>query len=169
MTRLLGIDPGLQRTGWGVIDHKGSQLTYVDAGVIATDADAPLPERLRALHEGLAAIIATHAPHSAAIEETFVNKNSGSSLKLAHARGAVMLSLSLAGLPVAEYAANLVKKSVVGTGHADKNQIAHMVRILLPGCKALKADAMDALAVAVTHAHMRKGSGFGDQGSRKNK
>lgn len=154
--RILGIDPGLHHTGWGVINIQGSQLTFADAGVIVTDASASLPDRLKTLHDGLAHIIKLHAPHSAAVEETFVNMNNASSLKLAQARGAILLTLALSQIPAHEYAANLVKKSVVGTGHADKTQVAMMVRTLLPGCKSLKADATDALAVAIAHAHHRK-------------
>lgn len=152
---VLGIDPGLNRTGYGLIRQHGSQLSFIDAGVISTSPKAPMAERLLALHDGISQIIRTHNPASAAMEETFVNMNSASSLKLAQARGALLLTLAVAPLPVAEYAANLVKKTVVGNGHADKNQIAMMVRTLLPGCRTATPDACDALAVAITHAqHM---------------
>jgi len=155
---ILGVDPGLQRTGWGVISVSGNQLSFVAAGIIATKPDAPSTTRLKTLHDGLQEVILAHRPAAAAMEETFVNKNSASSLKLGQARGALLLTLALHDLAVAEYAANLVKKSVVGTGHAEKEQIAAMVRVLLPGCRNLEAgaDAMDALAVAITHAHHAK-------------
>ncbi|MDE3015781.1 MAG: crossover junction endodeoxyribonuclease RuvC [Pseudomonadota bacterium] len=155
MTLILGIDPGLQRTGWGVIASKSNQLSFIDCGVIATDADAGMAERLKQLHDGIAAAIAKHHPQEAAVEETFINKSGSSSLKLGQARGAILLSLSLSGLTVYEYGANKVKKSVVGSGHADKNQVGMMVKILLPSSTARQADAADALAVAIAHAHYR--------------
>lgn len=155
MTAILGIDPGLQRTGWGIIVSKQNQLSFVDCGVIATAANLPMAERLKQLHNGLTAIIAKHRPQEAAVEETFVSVNGASTLKLGQARGALMLTLSLAELPVFEYSATEVKKSVVGSGHADKRQIAMMVKTLLPASTAKKADAADALAVAITHAHQR--------------
>lgn len=155
MTVLLGIDPGLQRTGWGIIISKQNQLSFIDCGVIATAAHLPMAERLKTLHDGLEIVIAKHRPMETAIEETFVSVNGASTLKLGQARGAIMLSLSLAELPVFEYSATQVKKSVVGNGHADKKQIAMMVKTLLPASTAKKADAADALAVAITHAHMR--------------
>lgn len=151
--RILGIDPGLQRTGWGIISSQGSQLSFVAAGTLTSRADAPLAERLSTLHSGLMEIIRTHAPKRAAIEETFVNVNGASTLKLGQARGALLLTLSLAGLAVGEYSPNLVKKSVVGKGHAEKSQVSHMVRLLLRGCEASGPDAMDALAIAICHAH----------------
>lgn len=156
MTRILGIDPGLQHTGWGVITSSGNQLKFIACGVIHTDSKVPIALRLKHIHDGIAEVIALHKPSESAVEETFVNKNAASSLKLGQARGAIILSLSLAHLTVAEYSANLVKKSVVGTGHADKNQIAMMVKTLLPGSLAQSADASDALAVAIAHAHHRK-------------
>ena len=156
MTRILGIDPGLQHTGWGVITIHKNQLGFVDCGVINTDPKLPTAERLKQIHDGISRIVTLHQPQEAAVEETFVNKNAASSLKLGQARGAILLSLSLAGLPISEYSANLVKKSVVGSGHADKAQIAMMVKTLLPASTAAKADAADALAVAITHAHHRK-------------
>jgi crossover junction endodeoxyribonuclease RuvC len=155
MTIILGIDPGLQRTGWGVIISKANQLSFVDCGTIATDAAAPLAERLKTLHDGLAAAIAKHRPDEAAVEETFINKSGSSSLKLGQARGAILLSLSLSDVKVYEYSANEVKKSVVGQGHAEKKQVAMMVKMLLPTSNAKQADAADALAVAITHAHHR--------------
>jgi crossover junction endodeoxyribonuclease RuvC len=156
MTLILGIDPGLQRTGWGVIAVSGNHLSFIACGVITSAKDAPLPTRLKEINEGLVAAISKHNPDEAAVEETFVNMNGASTLKLGQARGAILLTLSLSGLSVAEYSANLVKKSVVGSGHADKNQIAMMVKTLLPASNAKKADAADALAVAICHAHHRK-------------
>jgi len=151
--RFLGLDPGLRVTGWGVLDAQGNALVHVANGVVRPDEDAPLGVRLVQLHEGLAKIIAEFAPDEAAVEETFVNRNPHSALKLGQARGVVLLAPSLAGLPVAEYPANTVKKSVVGAGHAAKAQIGMMVRTLLPGCACLSEDAADALAVAICHAH----------------
>lgn len=156
MIRILGVDPGLQHTGWGIIVCERNQLSFVDCGVIHSDTKLEMPNRLKQLHDGLAEVIAKHTPHEAAVEETFVNKNAASSLKLGQARGAIILSLSLGALPVFEYSTNLVKKSVVGSGHADKNQIATMVKILLPKSTAKSADAADALAVAICHAHHRR-------------
>lgn len=155
MTVILGIDPGLQRTGWGIIVSKQNQLSYIACGVIATLPALSMPQRLKQLHDGLEAVVAKHHPAEAAIEETFVSVNGASTLKLGQARGALMLTLSLADLPVFEYSATQVKKSVVGSGHADKRQIAMMVKTLLPLSQAGKADASDALAVAITHAHHR--------------
>jgi crossover junction endodeoxyribonuclease RuvC len=152
--RILGIDPGLNRTGWGVIDSEGNRLRHVAHGVVTTRSDSPTADRLSTIHEGLLRIIAELAPAEAAVEEVFVNRNPASTLKLGMARGVALLAPAGAGLAVAEYAANLVKKSVVGTGHADKAQIAMMVGILLPGSAAI-ADAADALAVAICHAHHR--------------
>ena len=151
--RLIGLDPGLRNTGWGIIESAGSRLRYVADGAVHTDADRPLAERLVQLHEGLVAVIAAYQPVAAAVEETFVNKNPTSTLKLGLARGVALLVPALAGLAVAEYPANLVKKSVVGAGHAGKEQVQAMVRILLPGCLTETADAADALAVAICHAH----------------
>ncbi len=154
MTIILGIDPGLQRTGWGIIVSKGNQLSFVDCGVIKTDNTLSTSDRLKTLNDGLSAAIAKYQPSEAAVEETFVSMNGASTLKLGQARGAILLSLSLASLPVYEYSATMVKKSVVGSGHADKNQVAMMVKTLLPKSDA-KADAADALAVAICHAHQR--------------
>jgi len=150
--RLIGLDPGLRLTGWGVIDVEGNRLRHVAHGVVKVAGDRPLAERLAELFEAIAAVVAAQQPLEAAVEETFVNINPGSTLKLGQARGVVMLAPARAGLPVFEYAANLVKKSVTGAGHADKRQIAMMVGRLLPGVEA-SADAADALAVAITHAH----------------
>ena len=153
--RIIGLDPGLNRTGWGVVACAGARLTHVAHGVIAPSAALPFASRLLFLFEALEAVIAEHGPHEAAVEETFVNKNAGSSLKLGHARAACMLAPARVGLPVAEYAARLVKKSVVGTGAADKAQVAFMIKRLLPTAGDPGADAADALAVAITHAHSR--------------
>lgn len=155
MTVILGIDPGLQRTGWGIIIAKNNSLSYVDCGVIASTASLPLPERLKELHDGLIAIFRRHPIEEAAVEETFMNNNAASALKLGHARGAILLALSLAKLPAYEYSATMVKKSVVGKGHADKTQVSMMVKTLLPQSRAKSADAADALAVAICHAHHR--------------
>ena len=152
--RLIGLDPGLRLTGWGVIDVEGNRLRHVAHGVVKVAAAGTLAERLRELFDGVAGIVAAQQPLEAAVEETFVNVNPGSTLKLGQARGVVMLAPAQAGLPVYEYAANLVKKSVTGAGHADKYQIAMMVGRLLPGVEAT-ADAADALAVAICHAHHR--------------
>jgi crossover junction endodeoxyribonuclease RuvC len=152
--RLIGLDPGLRLTGWGVIDVEGNRLSHVAHGVVKVTAAGPLADRLCALFEGVLAIVEAHRPSEAAVEETFVNVNPGSTLKLGQARGVVMLAPARSGLPVFEYAANLVKKSVTGVGHADKRQIAMMVGRLLPGIAA-ESDAADALAVAICHAHHR--------------
>jgi crossover junction endodeoxyribonuclease RuvC len=154
--KILGIDPGLRRTGWGVIGYERGRLSFVAAGVIAPPEGAPLARRLLALHEGVQEVIARHAPQVAAIEESFVSVNAASTLKLGNARGALLLSLAVAGMPVHEYAALLVKKTVVGVGRAEKAQVAMMVRTLLPLCDAAGADALDALAVAICHAHHRR-------------
>jgi crossover junction endodeoxyribonuclease RuvC len=152
--RLIGLDPGLRLTGWGVIDVEGNRLRHVAHGVVKVAGDRSLAERLAELFEAIAAVVAAQQPVEAAVEETFVNINPGSTLKLGQARGVVLLAPARAGLPVVEYAANLVKKSVTGAGHADKRQIAMMVGRLLPGVEA-SADAADALAVAICHAHHR--------------
>ena len=156
--KVIGLDPGLRLTGWGVIDVEGNRLRHVAHGVVKVGADRSLAERLNALFEGVAAVVAAHCPVEAAVEETFVNANPGSTLKLGQARGVVLLAPARAGLPVFEYAANLVKKSVTGAGHAEKHQIAMMVGRLLPGVDA-SADAADALAVAICHAHHRAAPG----------
>jgi crossover junction endodeoxyribonuclease RuvC len=153
--RILGLDPGLRCTGWGVVSVQGSRLTHVAHGVIKPDDKAPLSERLLALFDAVSAILDEHAPHEAAIEETFVNNNPSSTLKLGHARAAAMIAPAKAGLLVAEYAATVVKKAVVGTGGADKTQVAFMIKRLLPTAGDPSADAADALAVAICHAHAR--------------
>lgn len=159
--RILGLDPGLRRTGWGVIAVEGSRLTWVAHGVIAPNDKAPFSERLLALFDGVEAVIAAHAPHETAVEETFVNNNPQSTLKLGHARAAAMIAPARAGLLVAEYAAREVKKCVVGTGGADKDQIAFMIARLLPTAGSPTQDAADALAVAITHAHSRRTRSLG--------
>jgi crossover junction endodeoxyribonuclease RuvC len=150
--RLLGLDPGLRHTGWGVVDVFGNRLVPVAAGAVHSDGKAPLPTRLVELFRQLDDVLERYRPDEAAVEETFVNKNPASTLKLGVARGVVLLAPARRGIPVAEYSANLVKKSVVGVGHADKAQVEMMVRRLLPGIEAT-ADAADALAVAICHAH----------------
>lgn len=149
---LLGLDPGLRNTGWGIIDSEGNRLRHIADGAVHSDASLTLAQRLDQLFRGVAEIIARFHPDSAAVEETFVNKNAVSTLKLGHARGVVLLAPAHVGVPVFEYGANQVKKSVVGAGHADKTQVAMMVKRLLPGSSA-SADAADALAVAICHAH----------------
>ena len=151
--RLIGLDPGLQRTGWGVVEAEGTRLRWIASGTLKSDAAGSLAQRLAELYRGLAAVLERHAPEEAAVEETFLNKNPGSTLKLGHARAVALLAPALAGLAVHEYSANAIKKSVVGTGHADKDQVAAMVRRLLPGFAGDGADATDALAVAICHAH----------------
>jgi len=153
--RILGIDPGLSATGWGVIDQQGARLSLVAYGVVnAPGPAAPMAERLRAIHDAVAALIVEHAPDEAAVEDQFVHANPGSALKLGQARAAAILAPARAGLPVGEYAPRLVKKAVVGTGGAEKAQVAAMIGVILPGAKA-QADAADALAVAICHAHHR--------------
>lgn len=154
--RILGLDPGLRRTGWGVIEAEGSRLRWVGHGVVTPPERAPFSERLLHLLVDVGDLCAAHACHEAAIESVFVNANPASTLKLGHARAAVMLAPARCGLPVAEYAPNLVKKAVVGAGHADKAQIAFMVKRLLPAAGNVSADAADALAVALTHAQLRR-------------
>ena len=152
-TRLIGLDPGLRKTGWGIVDFDGSRLSYVACGVISTPMSMAMAGRLAVLYGGLAEIIETWKPNSAAVEETFVNKNASSALKLGQARGVVLLAPALAGLDVAEYHNRAVKLAVVGTGRAEKQQISTMVRHLLPTADPQSADAADALAVAICHAH----------------
>ena len=154
--RVLGIDPGLRNTGWGVIDVTGSRIAFVAAGTLHPPTDLSLPMRLASLHAMLTQVLDAHAPHEAAVEETFVNANPRSTLKLGQARGVAILVPALAGLPVGEYAPNLVKKTVVGVGHAAKEQIGLMVRTLLPRARFDSEDAADALAVALCHAHQRQ-------------
>lgn len=151
--RVIGLDPGLRRTGWGVIEQSGSRLRHVANGTLRSDDGLGLAERLVQLRVALEAVLAEYRPEAAAVEETLSNRNPASTLKLGMARGVALLVPASAGLPVTEYLPMIVKKSVVGTGHADKEQVQMMVERLLPGCKLSSADAADALAVAICHAH----------------
>jgi len=151
--RIIGLDPGLQRTGWGVIVAEGNRLSHIANGVIQTMAKAPIPERLTEIDAGISAVISEFHPDEAAVEETFLNRNPGTTLKLGLARGVVLLTPARAGLPVSEYAAKEVKKSLVGYGSADKTQVAAMASRLLPGVEFANEDAADAIAVAICHAH----------------
>jgi crossover junction endodeoxyribonuclease RuvC len=151
--RLIGLDPGLRHTGWGVIDVDANRLSHVANGVVGSDQSLDLTKRLVQLHEALRRVLETYGPVEAAVEASLVNKNPTSSLKLGVARGAILLAPGLAGLPVTEYLPNVVKKAVVGTGHAAKDQIQAMVRHLLPGVIVESPDAADALAVAICHSH----------------
>jgi crossover junction endodeoxyribonuclease RuvC len=153
--RILGIDPGLRNMGWGMIEVVGSRLSYVACGSVHSDGTLHLADRLRQLHEGLTAVLHAHQPDEVAVEETFVNKDARATLKLGQARGIALLVPAQAMLPVAEYAPNLVKKTIVGAGHAEKDQIHMMVRVLLPKADPKTADAADALAIAITHAQHR--------------
>lgn len=154
--RILGIDPGLRRTGWGVIDVVGNKLSFVACGTVTSNEKDALARRLLALHAGLADVLARYAPHEAAVEATFVNKDAAATLKLGQARGIALLVPAQAGLIVGEYAPNLVKKTVVGAGHAEKQQIRAMIGVLLPKADPKTEDAADALAVAITHANYRR-------------
>ncbi|TWG98022.1 Holliday junction endonuclease RuvC [Mesorhizobium sp. J18] len=151
--RIIGIDPGLRRTGWGIIDSFGNSLRFVAAGTIRSDDKAALASRLCQLHDGLASVLHLHMPQEAAVEATFVNRDAAATLKLGQARGIAMLVPALAGLQVAEYAPNAVKKAVIGVGHGDKKQINMMVKVLLPKATFDTDDAADALAIAICHAH----------------
>ncbi len=155
MVRIIGLDPGLRNTGWGVIEAEGSRLSYVADGAVHSDADAPLAERLLQIHSQLLSVLKEFAPDEAAIEETFVNKDARATLKLGQARGAVMLAPAICQIPVSEYAPNVIKKTVVGAGHAEKTQVKHMVKLLLPRAVMKTADSVDALAIAICHAHHR--------------
>ncbi|MGD9919981.1 MAG: crossover junction endodeoxyribonuclease RuvC [Pseudorhodoplanes sp.] len=154
--RILGIDPGLRRTGWGVIECEGNRLLFVACGSVETQERTELSARLVAIHDGLLRVVERFAPDEAAVEATFVNRDGASTLKLGQARGIAMLIPARAGLKVAEYAPNLVKKTVVGAGHAEKSQIRMMIGVLLPKADPRTEDAADALAIAVTHAHHRR-------------
>ena len=154
--RILGIDPGLRRTGWGVIASEGNRLVFLACGSLATQDGAALATRLLAIHDGLRRVVDEHAPDEAAVEATFVNKDASATLKLGQARGIAMLVPAIAGLPVAEYAPNLVKKTIIGVGHGEKAQIRMMISVLLPKADPQSHDAADALAIAVTHAHHRQ-------------
>jgi crossover junction endodeoxyribonuclease RuvC len=154
--RIIGIDPGLRRTGWGVIESDGVRLVYVASGLVTSTADEELAHRLRELFEGISSVIASFKPREAAVEETFVNENPRATLKLGQARGMALLAPAMAGLRVAEYPPNLVKKAVVGAGHAEKRQIQAMIGFLLPKAKVESADEADALAIAICHANHRQ-------------
>ncbi|MGN6771671.1 MAG: crossover junction endodeoxyribonuclease RuvC [Rhizobiaceae bacterium] len=154
--RIIGIDPGLRRTGWGVVETLGNSLRFVAAGTVRSDDKAALAARLRQLHDGLLAVLHEHMPQEAAVEATFVNKDAVATLKLGQARGVAMLVPALAGLAVAEYAPNAVKKTVIGVGHGDKKQIHMMVKVLMPRASFDTDDAADALAIAICHAHHRQ-------------
>ena len=155
MARVIGLDPGLRFTGWGVVDVHGNRLRHVADGVVATDSKSGVPDRLKALHEALTSLFLQYSPDEAAVEETYVNRNGTATLKLGYARGVCLLAPAMAGLPVSEYGAMAVKQSVVGTGAASKDQVEMMVQRLLPGATLRRADAADALAVAICHAHHR--------------
>jgi crossover junction endodeoxyribonuclease RuvC len=154
--RILGIDPGLRRTGWGVVVIDGNRLSFLGCGSLMTDDSAALAVRLVAIHDGLRRVVDEYVPDEAAVEATFVNKDATATLKLGQARGIAMLVPAAAGLPVAEYAPNLVKKTIVGAGHSEKVQIRMMVKVLLPKADPQTDDAADALAIAVCHAHHRQ-------------
>lgn len=154
--RIIGIDPGLRRTGWGVIDTDGTRLGFVACGSVVSDNADSLGLRLRQIFDGLQTVLAELSPAEAAIEQTVVNRDAVATLKLGQARGIALLVPALLGLPIAEYAPNAVKKTVVGTGHGDKGQIRAMVKCLLPRATFDSADAADALAIAITHAHSRR-------------
>ena len=154
--RILGIDPGLRRTGWGLVEIEGNRLSFIACGSVATDDRAALASRLLAIYEGLVCVVDEFRPDEAAVEATFVNKDAAATLKLGQARGIAMLVPAKTGVPVAEYAPNLVKKSIVGTGHGDKAQVRMMIGVLLPKADPSSHDAADALAIAVTHAHHRQ-------------
>jgi crossover junction endodeoxyribonuclease RuvC len=153
--RIIGLDPGLRNTGWGIIESEGTRLIYVADGAVHSEADAPLAERLLQIHEALLRVLKDFSPDEAAIEETFVNKDARATLKLGQARGVVMLAPASLKIPVSEYAPNQIKKSVVGAGHAEKDQVKHMVKVLLPKAVMKTADSVDALAIAICHAHHR--------------
>ena len=156
--RIIGIDPGLRRTGWGVIDTDGVKLGFIACGSVSSDAAENLAMRLRQIFDGLSGVLAQMTPEEAAIEQTFVNRDGAATLKLGQARGIAMLVPALAGLTIAEYAPNAVKKTVIGAGHGDKDQIRAMVKYLLPRAEPDSADEADALAIAITHAHTRSWS-----------
>lgn len=155
MVRIIGLDPGLRNTGWGIIEAEGSRLIYVADGAVHSEADAPLAVRLHQIFVQVMGVLHDFAPDEAAIEETFVNTDARATLKLGQARGAVMLAPASLQIPVSEYAPNTVKKSVVGAGHAEKQQVKHMVKVLLPKATLKTADSTDALAIALCHAHHR--------------
>ena len=151
--RLIGLDPGLRFTGWGLIEVEGNRLHHIDSGYIVSDSNLDISRRLQQIHDGLSRVFENHTPDEAAVEETFVNKNPNSTLKLGLARGIALVIPAIFGIPVAEYSANTVKKSIVGAGHATKEQMGLMVKNILPGCDPQNSDAADALALAICHAH----------------
>ncbi|MBB3996947.1 crossover junction endodeoxyribonuclease RuvC [Aureimonas pseudogalii] len=154
--RIIGIDPGLRRTGWGVVETLGNSLRFVASGTVTSDNSLDLASRLRQLHDGLQAVLHEFQPEEAAVEQTFVNKDAVATLKLGQARGIAMVVPALAGLPVAEYAPNAVKKAVIGVGHGEKKQIHMMVKVLMPKATFDTDDAADALAIAICHTHHRQ-------------
>jgi crossover junction endodeoxyribonuclease RuvC len=154
--RILGIDPGLRRTGWGIVEIAGNRLSFLACGSVLTNDRDALATRLLVIHDGLMRILEEFRPDEAAVEQTFVNKSGSATLKLGQARGIAMVAPARAGVPVAEYAPNLVKKSIVGAGHGDKTQVRMMIGVLLPKADPSSDDAADALAIAVTHAHHRQ-------------
>jgi crossover junction endodeoxyribonuclease RuvC len=156
--RIIGIDPGLRRMGWGVIETSGVRLSYIACGTVTSEASAALCNRLAALFSGLEAILSRWTPHEAAVEETFVNRDAHATLKLGQARGIALLAPARAGIAVAEYPPNLIKKTVTGSGHAEKSQIRAMIGYLLPKATPDTDDAADALAIAIAHAHHRQAS-----------
>lgn len=151
--KILGLDPGLRYTGWGIVEYKGNRISHIANGVIATDNALEMSKRLLQIHLGIKSVIESYSPDQAAVEETFVNVNPKSTLKLGEARGVVLLTPSCFGVPVFEYATNKIKKAIVGVGHADKKQVITMIGHLLPGCGRLTSDAADALAVAICHGN----------------
>jgi crossover junction endodeoxyribonuclease RuvC len=155
MIRIIGLDPGLRHTGWGIIETEGTRLSYVADGAVHSVNEDDLAVRLLQIHEQILRVLDTYAPDEAAIEETFVNKDARATLKLGQARGVVMLAPVMRKIGVAEYAPNVIKKTVVGNGHAEKDQVKHMVRMLLPKADMKTADSTDALAIAICHAHHR--------------
>ena len=167
--KLLGIDPGLRNMGWGVIETDGNRLIYAGDGVVKSDTNLSLAERLVQLHDGLLLVIERFQPEEAAVEETFVNVNPASTLKLGQARGIALFVPSKCGLLVAEYSPNLIKKSLVGSGHASKEQVQMMINTLLPGCDFQSADSADALAIAICHAHHRQSLNLSQQLSGLNR
>ena len=156
LVKILGLDPSLSSTGWGIIEVKDNRMSYVADGFIPTDAKLPIEQRLSLIYKTLCNVIETYAPQEAAIEQTFLNSNPSTSLKLSMARGVVILAPGSYDIPLSEYEPNKVKKATVGVGRADKTQVEMMVKVLLPGCKPKNNDSSDALAIAITHAHFRK-------------
>src|SRR6218665_3350677 len=154
--RIIGVDPGLRRTGWGIIETLGNSMRFVASGTVTSDDKADLASRLCQLHDGLAEVLHIHTPDEAAVEQTFVNKDATATLKLGQARGIAMLVPARAGLPVSEYAPNAVKKAVIGVGHGEKQQIHMMLKVLMPKAQFKGNDAADALAIAICHAHNRQ-------------